>query len=79
MKPTSEGTMPTIPAELKPFINAVFENVMVGAVASTEEQKKKIIEEMQMARQMQEQQMQQQQQMQQEQQPQIQQQPAPAA
>lgn len=54
LKPSSEGVVPAIPAELKPFINAVIQNIMIGAVASTEEQKQQIIEQMQQA-QMQEQ------------------------
>lgn len=57
MKPTGEmGTMPQMPNELKPLWQAVQENIMAGAVASTEEQKQKIIEQMQQARMAEEQQ-----------------------
>lgn len=71
-KPSGEGgTAGNIPAELKPLVNAVIQNIMVGAVASTEEQKQKIIAEMQAAQmaQQQEQQMMMEQQSQQPQQP----------
>ena len=43
-------TTPTIPAELQPLVRSVVENIMITAVASTEEQKMKIIAEMQAAR-----------------------------
>lgn len=49
MKPTTDGTTPTIPPELRVFFKSVLENIMVGAVASTEEQKQQIIAKMQEA------------------------------
>lgn len=49
-----------IPQELQPLIDAVVQNVMVGAVASSEEQKQQIIQQIQAAKAQQEQQMQQQ-------------------
>jgi hypothetical protein len=74
MKPQGEmGTIPPIPNELKPLWQAVQENIMVGAVAASEEQKAEIIQRMQEARAQQEQQQQpqQQQNIQQPQQPQV--------
>lgn len=56
LKPSTDGVAANIPPELKPFVNAVLENIMVGAVAATEEQKQQIIQKMQQARQQQEQQ-----------------------
>lgn len=44
---------PEIPAQLKPMVQAVLETVMVASIASTEEQKAKIIGEMQAAQQQQ--------------------------
>lgn len=57
MKPSADG-MPAaaIPSELKPLVNAVIDNVMVRAIAGSEEQKQQIMNEIQMARQAQEQQ-----------------------
>lgn len=74
LKPSGESnTSGNIPADLKPLVNSVIDNVMVGAIASTEEQKQMIIQQMQMARMMQqpEQQQIQEQQNQQPPQPQI--------
>lgn len=59
LKPTAEGRMPSIPPDLKPLVDAVIQNIMVGAITSTEEQKQKIIQQMQQA-QLEQQQMQQQ-------------------
>jgi hypothetical protein len=51
MKPTGElGGMPKIPTELKPLVDAVIENVMVGAIAQTDEQKQKLLEQIQQAK-----------------------------
>jgi hypothetical protein len=64
LKPSGEGGKAgDIPASLQPLVNAVVENIMVGAIASTEEQKAQIIEQMKAAR---EQEMMQQEQMQQQ-------------
>ena len=55
-KPSGEtGAIGQIPLELKPLVDAVIQNIMVGAVASTEEQKQQIIEKMQAAQMAQEQ------------------------
>jgi hypothetical protein len=79
-KPSGEtGAVASIPLELKPLVNAVIQNIMVGAIAQTEEQKQQIIEQMQQAQAMQEQQMMEQQQMQQQEQSQQPQQPMAAA
>ena len=68
LKPSGEGGGGgNIPPELKPLVNAVIDNIMVGAVASTEEQKLMIQQQIQQARMQQEQQGQEEQQ---EQQPQ---------
>lgn len=57
MKPSGEtGTIPAIPNELKPIWNAVQENIIVNAIAATEEQKAQIIEQIQQARMMEQQQ-----------------------
>jgi len=77
LAPNKEGVTPSIPNELRPLINAVVDNIIVNTVAQTEEQKAKILEEMQMAR-MAEQQAAQQQQMQPEMGEQINQQQPPA-
>lgn len=59
LKPNGEGGAGgTIPADLRPLVNAVVDNVMVGAIAQTEEQKQMIVQQMQAARMMQEQQQQ---------------------
>jgi hypothetical protein len=49
MKPTAEGVTPTIPAEFKPIVDAVLQNIMVNAVAQTEEEKQRMIEQIQAA------------------------------
>lgn len=62
LKPSGEGnTAGSIPNELKPLVNAVIDNVMIAAVASTEEQKQQITQQIQQARMAEEQAMQQQQ------------------
>lgn len=66
LKPGADGAMPIIPSDLRPLVNAVMQSVMVSAIASTEEQKAEIIQQMQAA---------QQQQMQQQSQPQMMEQP----
>lgn len=73
LKPSGESnTTGSIPTELKPLVNSVIDNVMVGAIASTEEQKQAIVQQIQVARMIQEQQQQiPEQQNQQPQQPQI--------
>ena len=63
LKPMPEGNIPPIPAELKPLVNAVVDNIMVGAIAASEEQKQQIMTQIEAAR---EQQMAMQQQMQQQ-------------
>lgn len=51
LKPAGENNTPgNIPADLKPLVNATIENIMVGAIAQSEEQKAQIMEQMQMAR-----------------------------
>lgn len=56
LKPTGEGgTGGSIPAELRPLVNAVIDNVMVGAIAQSEEQKMAIMQQIQAARMQQEQ------------------------
>ena len=59
LTPKADGTLGSIPPEYKPLIQSVVDNIMVSAIAATEEQKAKIIAEMQAARDEQEQQMQQ--------------------
>ena len=63
LKPMPEGNIPPIPSELKPLVNAVVDNIMVGAIAASEEQKQQIMTQIEAAR---EQQMAMQQQMQQQ-------------
>jgi len=70
-KPSAEGIMPSIPPELKPLVDAVTQNILVGAVASTEEQKQQIIQQMQQAQMEQQQEQMQQQQIQQQPQEQV--------
>ncbi len=70
LKPTPEGVMAKVPTEYMPLVSAVMNNVMVGAISSTEEQKQQIQEQMQaaqMAAQQQQQMMEEQQGMQQQQ------------
>lgn len=55
LKPSGEGgAAGNIPPELKPVVNAVIDNIMVNAIAATEEQKVMILEQLQAARQQQE-------------------------
>lgn len=75
LKPSGEGgSAGNIPAELRPLVSAVIDNIMTGAIAQSEEQKAALIEQMQAARMQQEQQQQGQ-----EMQPQNQEQPQVAA
>jgi len=63
LKPTGEGNVAgTIPPELRPLVSAVIDNVMIGSVASSEEQKMQIQQQVQQARAEQEQMMMEQQQ-----------------
>lgn len=56
LKPTGEGgASGNIPPELKPLVNAVIDNILVSAVASSEEQKMAIQQQIQQARMQQEQ------------------------
>lgn len=58
LKPSGEGgTVGQIPPDLKPLFNAVVENIMIGAIAQTDEQRQAIIQQTQEARMQQEQQM----------------------
>ena len=75
LTPSADGKTNDIPAELRPLVSAVIENIMVSTVAATEEQKNEIMAKIQEAR-MAEQQVVQQQQMQPNN---IQEQPQPAA
>ncbi len=68
LKPGTDGVTAVIPPFLMPLINATIDNVMVGAVASSEEQKAALQQQIQQAREQQEQQMQPQQPMQEQQQ-----------
>ena len=57
LKPTGEGGMQgQIPPTLQPLVDAVINNIMVSAIASTEEQKQQILAQMELAKQAQEQQ-----------------------
>ncbi len=56
LKPGTDGVTANIPPMLMPLVNATIQNIMVGAVASTEEQKMQIQQQMQAAQQQQEQQ-----------------------
>lgn len=57
LKPSGEGgAAGKIPPELQPVVNAVIDSVMVNAIASTEEQKTKLLQDIQMARMAQQQQ-----------------------
>lgn len=58
LTPGADGTVGKVPAEYQPLVQAVIQNIMVSAIASTEEQKQEIIAKMQEA-QMQQQQEQQ--------------------
>ncbi len=62
LKPAGEGgAAGNIPLELKPVVNAVVDNIIVGAIASSEEQKAQLQQQILAARQQQEQMLQQQQ------------------
>jgi len=62
LKPAGEGgASGKVDPQYQPLVQAVFENILIGAVAQTEEQKAKILQEMQAARE--QQQMEQQEQM----------------
>ena len=50
LKPNAEGKIGEVPKEYQPLINAVMDNVMVSSIAATEEQKKEILEQIQIAR-----------------------------
>jgi len=56
LSPGAEGAAGNIPAELKPVVSAVIENVMIAAITSTEEQKASVMKQVQDARAAQEQQ-----------------------
>lgn len=70
LKPDANGAVGKVPPEYKPIVDGVFENILIGAIAQTEEQKQQMIAAMQAAQEqaaaeqaaMQEAQMQQQQQ-----------------
>jgi hypothetical protein len=55
LKPGTDGVTAVIPPILMPLVNATIQNIMIGAVASSEEQKAAIQQQMQMAQQQQEQ------------------------
>ena len=44
VKPNAEGVVGEVPARYQPFVDTVFENVMMGAISATEEQKAKILD-----------------------------------
>ena len=50
LTPNTEGKIGEVPAEYKPLVKAVVDNIMVSAIASTEEQKLKILADMEAAR-----------------------------
>jgi hypothetical protein len=56
LTPNADGTIGKVPPEYQPLVNAVVQNIMVGAVAATEEQKQQIVAQMQQAQMEQEQQ-----------------------
>jgi hypothetical protein len=55
LKPTTEGGMGTVPPQYKPIVDGVFNNILIGVIAQTEEQKQKMMAAFEQA-QMQEQQ-----------------------
>lgn len=68
LKPTGEGgAAGQIPASLQPLVNGVIDNILVSSVAATEEQKQKMLQDIQAARMAEQKQMQEQQDMQQQQ------------
>jgi len=63
LAPSAEGTVGKVPPEYQPLVNAVIQNIMVSAIASTEEQKQQILAQMQQAQMAQQQQQEEQQMM----------------
>lgn len=55
LKPNSEGVVGKIPDEFKPIVDGVFQNILIGAIAQTDEQKEAMIAKMQAAQQQQQQ------------------------
>lgn len=49
LAPSADGTIGKVPPEYQPLVQAVIQNVMVSAIAATEEQKQQIIAKMQEA------------------------------
>lgn len=50
LTPKTDGAAGEVPAEYKPLVQAVMENIMVSAVVDTEEQKKSVLDQMRLAR-----------------------------
>lgn len=50
LTPKTDGKVGEVPPQYQPLVNAVIDNIMVSAIASTEEQKNKILAQMQEAR-----------------------------
>jgi len=73
LKPTTEGGMGEVPPQYQPIVKGVFENILISAIAQTEEQKQRMIADFQAAQMQAQQQEQQQMQEQQSQQQNIQQ------
>jgi len=71
LSPKADGSVGQVPPEYKPLVQAVVDNIMVSAIASTEEQKLQIQQQIQQARAQQEQQQIPEQQNQQPQPPQV--------
>jgi hypothetical protein len=51
LKPDANGVVGKVPPEYQPIAKGVFENILAGAIAQTDEQRQKLMEEMQMAQQ----------------------------
>jgi hypothetical protein len=49
LAPSADGTVGKVPPEYQPLVSAVVQNIMVSAIAATEEQKQEIIAKMQEA------------------------------
>ena len=49
LKPDANGAVGKVPPEYKPIVDGVFENILIGAIAQTEEQKQQMIAAMQAA------------------------------
>ena len=49
LAPSADGVIGRVPPEYQPLVNAVVQNIMVSAIAATEEQKEQIIAKMQEA------------------------------